>query len=129
VLAAGTDSLETVVRNIVENALEHNDSEQPTVDVNVFREGETVIVRVADDGPGIPPAEYEVLGESSETQLQHGSSLGLWLTYWLVSAMDGDIEFGSNKPRGSVVTLRFQAADEPVDIEQPVTGLSSAQSD
>jgi signal transduction histidine kinase len=129
VLAAGTDSLKTVVRNVVENALEHNDSEQPTVDVNVFREGETVIVRVADDGPGIPPAEYEVLGESSETQLQHGSSLGLWLTYWLVSAMDGDIEFGSNKPRGSVVTLRFQAADEPVDIEQPVTGLSSAQSD
>ncbi|MFC7073464.1 histidine kinase N-terminal 7TM domain-containing protein [Halovenus rubra] len=112
VFVAGGDPLKTIVRNIVENALEHNDSDNPTVVVTVAIDAEIVTVRVSDDGPGIPPEEHEILGKPSETPLQHGSSLGLWLTYWLVSATDGTIEFEHNEPRGTVVTLQFPAADE-----------------
>jgi len=121
VLAAGNESVETVVRNVVENALEHNDQEQPTVDVSVAVEGETVAVRVADDGPGIPEQELDILRKGHETQLQHGSSLGLWLAYWLVSAMGGDLRFDDNEPRGAVVTIEFQ---EPQDAK-PATGTKT----
>ncbi len=111
VLAAGEQLLETMVRNVVENALEHHDCERPTIEVTVSTRGDNVTIQVADDGPGIPPEEVEVLDETAETQLQHGSSLGLWLTHWLASAMDGTLEFEENEPRGTVVTVRLQATD------------------
>ncbi len=129
VLAAGTGSLETVVRNLVENALEHNDSDQPTVEMTVSTHDDTVVLQVADNGPGIPPEEYEVLGEPTETQLQHGSSLGLWLTYWLVTAMDGDIEFETNEPRGAVVTLRLQAPENSVERSERTANPETVRTD
>ncbi|SDJ56247.1 PAS domain-containing protein [Halovenus aranensis] len=119
VRAAGRDTLETVVRNVIENALEHNDNEQPTVEVAVSDRGDEAVLTVADDGPGIPVDEVEILDETVESQLEHGSSLGLWLTHWLVTAMDGRIEFASNEPRGSVVTVRLQTADETVSANRP----------
>jgi len=107
------EALATVVRNVVENALEHNDNDHPRVEVSVREEEGTVYLSVADNGPGIPEAEQEILHSDHETQLQHGSSLGLWLVYWLVSAMGGDVTFEEREPRGTVVTLRFRAAEEP----------------
>ena len=87
-------------------------SQQPSIDL---------AVRVADDGPGIPEQELDILRKGHETQLQHGSSLGLWLAYWLVSAMGGDLRFDDNEPRGAVVTIEFQ---EPQDAK-PATGTKT----
>ncbi|AUV81148.1 hypothetical protein C2R22_05315 [Salinigranum rubrum] len=54
-----TQSLSLVVHEVIENAIVHNDRPQPWVRVEVVRvhEGgdERVSIRVADDGPGIPP--------------------------------------------------------------------------
>lgn len=119
VRAAGRETLETVVRNVVENAIEHNDTEEPTVEITAAEDGDDALLTVADNGPGIPPEEVEILDKTAESQLEHGSSLGLWLTYWLVTAMDGVIEFESNEPRGSVVTVRLQAADETTASNRP----------
>jgi len=109
------EALATLVRNVVENAVEHNDSDRPRVEVSVREGEETTYLSVADNGPGIPDAEREILDSESETQLNHGSSLGLWLVYWLVSAMGGSVSFEEREPRGTVVTLRFQRATEPPD--------------
>lgn len=110
VRASGTEPLEIVVDNLVENALEHNDGKQPSVEIGIENTGTTTRMRVADDGPGVPSTEYDVLEQDNETQLQHGSGLGLWLVYWFVSAMDGDLAFETNDPRGTVVTVQFETA-------------------
>jgi signal transduction histidine kinase len=83
--------LESAVANVVEN------------------DGETVEVRVADNGPGIPPQEYEVLEAGQETALEHGSGLGLWLVHWVTRRFGGDLSFRRNDPRGTVVTMEFEA--------------------
>lgn len=54
-----------------------------------------------------------VLTAERETQLEHASGLGLWLVRWTVSLSGGDLSFGENEPRGSVVTLSLPAADQP----------------
>ena len=113
VLASDYNALETAVRNVVENALQHNDSESPRAAVAVEVEDGAVQLSVADNGPGIPSAEQEILTDSHETQLEHGSSLGLWLVYWLVSAMGGKVSFADREPRGTVVTLTFRGSEEP----------------
>ncbi len=108
VLAGDEDSLALALWNLVENAVEHNDSAEPTVTVEVSVEPETVGVRVTDDGPGVPEAELAVLQQGEETQLEHGSGLGLWLVYWSVAAVGGEVEFADREPRGTEVTVRLQ---------------------
>ncbi|MFB6154594.1 MAG: PAS domain S-box protein [Haloferacaceae archaeon] len=96
------------VRELVRNAIQHNDTDAPTVRIEVAAPdtGGDGTVRVADDGPGIPAGERDSLVLEREIDdLNHGSGLGLVLVYWAVRASDGDVSFAENDPRGSVVTL------------------------
>ncbi|MFC6721417.1 sensor histidine kinase [Halobacteriaceae archaeon SHR40] len=110
VLAYDTEQLEIVITNVVENALEHSDRTEPLVEISMAVDEDTATLRVADDGPGIPPTERRIITQGRETKLQHGSSLGLWLIYWLTSAMGGTVEFQENEPRGAVVVVRLHRA-------------------
>ncbi|WP_122090033.1 histidine kinase N-terminal 7TM domain-containing protein [Halalkalicoccus subterraneus] len=96
----------TAVLNLIENAAEHNTNPDPKVRIEATREGSEVRITVADNGPGIPPIERNVLENDSETPLRHGSGIGLWLVSWAVDTVGGSVEFADNEPTGSVVTLR-----------------------
>lgn len=111
---------ETLLRNaithLLENAIEHNDSADPRVTVSVLpaeRDSDGVVVQIADNGPGIPETEQEVLSKSRETSLSHGSGIGLWLVYWIVSESGGELWFEENYPRGSVVLFSLPSATPP----------------
>ncbi|WP_380675204.1 histidine kinase N-terminal 7TM domain-containing protein [Salinigranum sp. GCM10025319] len=108
-----SDLLAVAVDNLLENAVVHADSLSPTVAVtvrgNVGPESAVELV-VADDGPGIPPGERQVLVDGTETPLEHGSGIGLWVVNWIVSESMGEVSFGENDPTGSVVTIRLPAA-------------------
>ncbi|MFC7046110.1 histidine kinase N-terminal 7TM domain-containing protein [Halobacteriaceae archaeon GCM10025711] len=97
--------LEDVFSNLVENAAEHNTNPDPHVWVSVEARDERVRVAVADDGPGIDDYERSVLERGTETQLEHGSGLGLWLAKWGTDIGGGTISFEENSPTGSVVTV------------------------
>lgn len=104
------EMIDTVVGNLIENAIEHND-ETPHVAVDVFTNDASneVTLRIADDGPGIPSFELEVLSEGTETALQHGSGLGLWLVKWFVESYDGTFSIESTGD-GSVATITLPQA-------------------
>lgn len=103
----------SVVDNIIENAIEHNDQE-PAISVAVSgREPGTVSIRIADNGPGIPPGERVVVTDDLETPIEHGTGLGLWLVRWFVDTYDGELRLEENEPRGTVVTIRLPAAEAP----------------
>lgn len=99
--------LETVLEETIENGIEHNDSEPARVEIAVLDDDSGVVVEVRDDGPGIPEQERSVLLEGTETPLRHGSGLGLWLVYWGVVRLGGDLEFREREPRGSTVSIRL----------------------
>jgi len=112
-LARGTDKLERALQELVENALQHNDRAEPTVTVSVTVADETVRIDVADDGPGIPEMERNLItGEEEETPLYHGSGLGLWLVALIVRRCGGTLSFSENEPRGSVVHVTLPRADD-----------------
>jgi signal transduction histidine kinase len=106
--------VESALRNVVENAVEHNDKETARVaiePVDASRPGTDLVgVRIADNGPGIPDGEREVLERGYETPLEHASGLGLWLVNWIVAESDGRIRFEENDPEGSVIRLCFERA-------------------
>jgi signal transduction histidine kinase len=108
----GTQSLSLVVHELVENAIVHNDRDDPWVRVEVVRvhEGgdERISVRVVDDGPGIPEVDRRLLtGGLEEHPLRHGSQLGVWVVSSLVTSLDGKVTVEPRSPRGSVVTATF----------------------
>lgn len=127
VLAPNEALLETACRNLVENALEHNDAADPRVDISLqqVRDSRTVELRIADNGPGIPDMERETLLRGAETPLQHGSGLGLWLVNWIVSAARGDLTFRENDPRGSVVVVRLDPAATASDAGAETSGTET----
>jgi PAS domain S-box-containing protein len=103
-------SLSRAIEELVENAVIHSDQPEPTVDIEIDRTEETIAIAVADEGPGIPEIEQQVLtGEKEIGPLQHGSGVGLWLVNLIVRQSDGVLSFDEREPRGSVVTIRLPA--------------------
>jgi PAS domain S-box-containing protein len=104
-------SYRTVVRRLmaelVENAIVHSD-DPARVDIEVETTADDIPqLRIADNGPGIPDRERDLLTESSETQLEHGLGVGLWFVNWAVSQLGAELEFQSTGPTGTTVVVRF----------------------
>lgn len=108
-----TNAFATAVEGIVRNAVEHNDASAPRVEITVAEslDSEYIDVRVADNGPGIDPEIAEIAKGELETDQKtvHLDGLGLWTARWVMQNSGGDLEFSSNSPRGTIVTLRIPA--------------------
>ncbi|WP_336025357.1 sensor histidine kinase [Halobellus salinisoli] len=107
-------SFEKAIRELTENAMKH--SHDATISVTVECVPNAVEVRIADDGPGLPQSEVEVLESGVETPLNHGSGLGLWLTQWIVTSHEGEVEVWS-PDEGTTITLSIPRK-RPADLRE-----------
>ncbi len=114
VFVKGNEGVRWVFANVLENAVEHNDSEPPRVAATVATRPETVAVEIADDGPGIPPETRETLFERKSEN--HG--LGLYLVRILVHRYGGAVELTETGPDGSVFTVTLPRAHDPDDTDR-----------
>jgi PAS domain S-box-containing protein len=103
--------LTEAVDELVENAIEHSDRSDPTVDLYADDRGETVVLFVEDDGPGLPATELEVLRSGVETNLQHGIGVGLWLVRWVVDRSHGSLHARATE-EGSRIGIELPAVDD-----------------
>lgn len=111
---AGAIQLETCLRELCENAIEHHDKAHPSVTISATQGDEQsgwVEISVTDNGPGIPENEREVIQIGEETPLQHGSGLGLWMVNWIVQGAGGELSITDNEPRGAAVTFKLPTID------------------
>lgn len=99
--------LNQAFEELIKNALKHNDSEVPAVEVRTLSTDDDLEVRIADNGPGIPEAEVLPLRRTRETPLVHSSGLGLWLAKWIVEDSGGTLTFDKNEFGGTTVTARL----------------------
>lgn len=111
---ADGERLLQVVTNLVGNAVRHTDETGTVVLLSRRRNG-GVEIEVADDGPGIPPAELPRVFErfyrgAEERSAPDGSGLGLAIARSLVAAMDGSIEVRSARGEGTAFTVTLPAA-------------------
>ena len=103
-------AFEDALGELLDNAVRHNPNEEPSVRVEVTADTEQVVVRVADDGDGIPDHEVAAL-EDGESRLQHGAGLGLWFVNWVVDASGGTLTFEDSEYGGTLVTVRLPRAE------------------
>ncbi len=98
------DPIESAITELLGNAVEYA-GDEVAVTVSDRSDG-GVRIAVADDGPGIPDAEWSVVaGDREITQLQHASGLGLWLAKWVADRHGGDLELVSTGPDGTTVAI------------------------
>lgn len=104
------DLLFLAVYNLLDNALKFT---QPgdTVEVRAFEDRASVIIEVADTGPGIPsdelPRVWEELYRGQGAQSIPGSGLGLALVRAIVERHGGQIRLRSRVEQGTVTTVRL----------------------
>jgi PAS domain S-box-containing protein len=113
--AAAKTPLETVLRNIVGNALQHHDLDSGYVDVRVEDVDRYCVFTISDDGPGIPQTAQTQMFRMFQTLSstpRAGSGIGLALSKRLVETHGGRIEVHSKDgTRGTsfrVLWPRFQ---------------------
>ena len=82
----------SIIEELIENTVRHTDSE-----VIVSYDAESATLIVADEGPGIHDNEIAVLDNAEETDLEHGSGLGLWLVKWGTDSFGGSVEFDTDE--------------------------------
>lgn len=109
-----TDSatLELILENLVENAVEHGtpSTANGTVEITATRSGDGIEIAVSDAGPGIPQNEIDVLAAATESALEHSSGLGLWLVYWGSARLGGRLTFETDD--GTTVRLSIPGPDQ-----------------
>lgn len=105
----GTSLLSSVIGNLLNNAVFHNDSDTVKIDLSVEQTDEFVRVSVADNGPGIPDSQKEsVFGRGEKGLDSAGSGLGLYLVDNLVTTYGGEVWIEDNEPKGAVFVVELR---------------------
>ncbi|MEF8785973.1 MAG: ATP-binding protein [Haloarculaceae archaeon] len=90
-----------VVDNLVESALSDGTT-APQLRLCVETDRDTVRLLVEDINQTIPAADLTAVSAGSETALEHGFGVELWLVKWLVEANDGTVTFEMSEDRHQV---------------------------
>ena len=110
-LALSVQEMVTVLGNLIDNAMDACDREDPWVEVTISQDDGTLLLRVADSGPGMDAATFEKAmqrGYSTKSDSdaeQHG--LGLALVAQVVKRHNGTLT--ADVTYGSVVTVTVKS--------------------
>ncbi len=102
-----TNEVRRALRNLLENALRYGKRARVCVDV----EKQNAVVRVDDDGPGIPAEELERVFEpfarleASRSAQTGGYGLGLSIARWIARGHGGDVVLANRAGGGLRATL------------------------
>ena len=108
--------LSSVVGNLLTNAVRHNGAAAPEIEITTTTTATTTILRIADNGPGIPDSEKEDIFEKGRKGNDSpGSGIGLYLVSKLVGQYNGEIWVEDNEPTGAVFAVELQISNPDLD--------------
>ena len=125
-VCADADSVEEVLINLISNAIQYS-PDSGKIQVQLVRQGDSVITSVIDEGIGIPQEELERVFErfyrvdGSDSGLTGGYGLGLYICKRLIEAQGGTIQARSTEGVGSIISFslpisgRIRSAKEDED--------------
>jgi PAS domain S-box-containing protein len=125
-LHADPRRIEVVLRNLLENAVKHGQNGRPgssPIAVRAEQAAGRLLVRVVDQGPGIPEDQREQVFErfyqatSGLSRSQAGAGLGLAICRGFVRAHGGDIWIEPTQTGASVAFWLPLAKSEPGEVE------------
>ena len=108
-LQGDRNQLYQVLYNLIHNAIEamsDTADRSRVLDVRTeLRGNDTIVVEVADTGPGIDPDRMAEIFEAFVTTKPHGTGLGLAICRMIVERHDGQLSVSSAEPRGAIFRI------------------------
>jgi signal transduction histidine kinase len=120
---ADPDQLHRILVNLMRNAREAIDGDaakagEGTMTVDLAVEDETSVIRISDDGPGLPErARINLFQPFLGSARRGGAGLGLAISRELAQAHGGDLVLAESTRRGTVFELRLPGAPDPLPPE------------
>jgi two-component system sensor histidine kinase KdpD len=117
--------LERALVNVLENALRHSGERRPSVRAGVV--DSRLVVRVVDNGPGIPESELDRVfepfhrGDGASSSRHRGSGLGLAIAKGFIEANGGRIWAESLPGRGSTIVIELPVPSPPAGDRRVAT--------
>ncbi|MDP9193381.1 MAG: HAMP domain-containing histidine kinase [Acidobacteriota bacterium] len=110
------EKVRTVFRNLLENAVKYASPDSRPAEISITATSGSIVVRVSDDGTGIPAADLANLFEPffrvsrSRTKAPAGYGLGLSICKRIVEAHGGTITASNHAGRGATFIVTIPAA-------------------
>ena len=110
------EKLRTVLRNLLDNAFKYSLPDSQPVILSVSENQDSVVIRVQDDGQGIPEAQMANIFEPffridpSRSKKTGGYGLGLSMCKRIIEAHGGTIQATNNAVRGASFAITIPAA-------------------
>jgi heavy metal sensor kinase len=117
VVRADRELLRLALLNLVHNAIRYS-REGTAISLQIKSREKTVLVEVADQGPGIPPEHQQKVFERfyrvdrARSRTSGGVGLGLSITRWAVERQGAHIELESKPGRGSLFRIVISAEEQ-----------------
>lgn len=112
------EMLGSVFRNILKNAIQHNDSDRPAVEVSVTEATDSVTIHVADDGPGIPPVRWDDIFGKGTKGLDSGAPVSVSISSTASSTATA-ARYGSTKTSRPEPCSTFAWRPTTADRQRP----------
>jgi len=108
------EKIRIVLRNLLENARKFSLPDSRPIEISAEVEAGVIVVRVRDDGPGIPESDLANVFEPfyrvdrSRSRKTGGYGLGLSICKRIMEAHGGSISVANNPGRGASFEMKFQ---------------------
>jgi two-component system NtrC family sensor kinase len=116
--------IQQVFVNLINNARQAIEAHQPkgVIKISTSRRGETVLVMIQDNGPGIPEENLSKIFDPFFTtkEIGKGTGLGLSLVYGIIKEHGGTITPRSRPGEGATFIIELPVTSQPVEaVEEP----------
>jgi PAS domain S-box-containing protein len=105
-----TDFMKQAILNVVLNGIQAMPN-GGTLAIAAYRQEDTVVTEIRDQGTGIPSSVQEKIFELYFTTKKSGSGIGLAQTYQVMQWHYGSVDFSSTEGKGTTFRLRLPLAE------------------
>ena len=106
------DRIKQVIINLIRNAAQSLPENDGSINVTLDRDGEDAVIRVVDNGCGIPEENLQKIWTPFFTTKEGtGMGLGLDISRMIIEEHDGAMECSSTIGGGTIMTIRLPATD------------------
>ena len=110
IVSGDPDKLMRVLQNLIGNAAQAMKKTGGTITISARKEGDEIVLRIRDNGPGIPEEiQHNLFDAFATSGKKTGIGLGLMVTRSIIAAHGGEIDFETEAGRGTTFNIRLPA--------------------
>ncbi|MGH0752154.1 sporulation sensor histidine kinase KinB [Bacillus paranthracis] len=101
--------LKQAIMNVVKNGIEAIQGNKGYLKVTAIQKDETIVIRVKDSGVGMTKEQLARLGQPYYSLKEKGTGLGLMVTFGILQAHNGTLEYKSESGKGTEAIIILPA--------------------